>query len=107
MVDQLRIIVLGFLIRGPSGGLAWHYLNYVHGLAELGYDVYYIEDSGDEPSCFDHALNGPTTDCTYGLRFASKALNALGLGDRWAYYDAHVNEWKGPRSADALLLCKT
>lgn len=54
--NRLRIIVLGYLIRLPQGGLAWHYLNYVHGLAELGHDVYYIEDSYDRPGGFEQLL---------------------------------------------------
>ena len=34
--DHLRIIVLGYLVRGPFGGMAWHHLNYVGGLAGWG-----------------------------------------------------------------------
>jgi hypothetical protein len=103
-MNTLRIIVLGWLIRGPSGGLAWPYLNYVHGLAALGHDVYYIEDS---EFYFDPELNGEVTDPGHGLRFASDAFGRLGLGDRWAYYEAHTNTWKGARARDALDLCKT
>jgi hypothetical protein len=105
--SRLRIVVLGSLVRLPMGGLAWHYLNYVHGLAELGHDVYYIEDSYDRPACFGPDSSGPTTNADYGLRFSSQAFSRLGLADRWAYYDAHTNEWKGPRAYDAVTLCKT
>src|SRR5688572_23932997 len=42
--DRLRILVLGYLVRGPLGGLAWHYVQYVLGLARLGHDVYFLED---------------------------------------------------------------
>jgi hypothetical protein len=105
--SRLRIIVLGFLIREPTGGQAWHYLNYVQGLAELGHDVYYIEDSDDTAMCFSPTLGGPTNDPTAGLQFASEAFSRLGLGDRWAYYDAHTDEWKGPRAYDARTLCES
>jgi hypothetical protein len=105
--SRLRIIVLGSLVRLPLGGLAWHYLNYVHGLAEMGHDVYYVEDSYDRPACFGPDSSGPTTNADYGLRFSSQAFSRLGLADRWAYYDAHTNEWKGPRASDAVTLCKT
>jgi hypothetical protein len=105
--NRLRIIVLGFLIRLPQGGIAWHYLNYVHGLAELGHDVYYIEDSYDRPACCGPDGDGPTTDAGYGLRFAADAFRRLGLADRWAYYDAHTNRWQGPRAGDAVTLCRT
>jgi hypothetical protein len=103
----LRVIVMGSLIREPTGGNAWANLSYAHGLAELGHDVYYIEDSDDYPACYDPKNSAATTDPTYGLRFAADALPRLGLGDRWAYYDAHANEWKGARARDALALCKS
>ena len=32
-LDRLRIIVLGYIVRGPMGGMAWHHLQYVMGLA--------------------------------------------------------------------------
>jgi len=106
-VDKLRVIVLGLLVREPTGGQAWHYLNYVHGLAHLGYDVYYIEDSGNQASCWDPALTEASTDPTCGLHFASAAFARLGLGDRWAYYDAHASQWQGARARDARELCQT
>jgi hypothetical protein len=105
--SRARLVVLGWIIRGPVGGIAWHYLNYVCGLAELGYDVYYIEDSDDVPCCCDRTLISWNSDPTYGLSFASAAFARLGLGDRWAYYDAHTDEWKGARSRDARELCQT
>jgi hypothetical protein len=105
--SRLRVVVLGWMIREPTGGNAWQTLNYVHGLANLGHDVYYIEDSDDSPMCYGPDLGRPTTEPTYGLRFASEAFARLGLGDRWAYYDAHANEWKGARAHDARVLCNT
>jgi hypothetical protein len=105
--NGLRVIVLGSLIREPTGGHAWANLSYVHGLAELGHDVYYIEDSDDYPTCYDSKISAATTDPTCGLRFAANALARLGLGDRWAYYDAHAGEWKGARAHDARALCES
>ncbi len=51
--SRARIIILGYIVRGPLGGLAWHHLQYVLGLSGLGHDVYFIEDSDDYPSCYD------------------------------------------------------
>ena len=44
------------------------------------------------------------TDPSYGLRFAADALGGLGLGDHWAYFDAHTGRWLGPGSGRARLL---
>src|SRR5690349_3926489 len=106
-LSRLRVIVQGWLVRGPAGGCAWHYLNYILGLRELGHDVYYIEDSSENQSCCDAGMISRGTDPTYGLRFASHAFNRLGLADRWAYYDAHREEWRGARAHDARELCRT
>ena len=45
--DALRIVVLGYLVRGPLGGMAWSDLHYVLGLRSLGHDVWFLEDSDD------------------------------------------------------------
>jgi hypothetical protein len=46
MTSSLRIIVTGLIAQYPLGGVTWDYLQYVLGLARLGHDVYYLEDSG-------------------------------------------------------------
>jgi len=103
MAQRMRIIVHGYLVRGPLGGIAWHHLQYVLGLRRLGHDVYFIEDSDDYPSCYDPVRNVTDTDPGYGLRFAAAAFSRLGLGARWAYYDAHRRVWHGPARRPAEL----
>jgi hypothetical protein len=98
---RLRIIVLGYLVRGPLGGLAWHHLQYVVGLHRLGHDVYFLEDSDDYPACYDPARGVTDTDPSYGLRFAAEAFTRLGLANRWAYHDAHTGRWLGPCAEQA------
>jgi hypothetical protein len=101
-LSGLRVLVLGYIVRGPIGGMAWHHLHYVLGLARLGHDVYFVEDSHDYPSCYDPERGVVDTDPTYGLRFARAAFERLGLGERWAYYDAHTGRWLGPAAATIL-----
>jgi hypothetical protein len=103
--QKLRIVVLGYIIRGPVGGMAWHHLQYVLGLADLGHEVLFLEDSDDYPSCYDPSRHVVDVDPTYGLAFARFAFDRLGVGDRWAYYDAHQQAWHGPRAEDAQSLC--
>lgn len=104
---SLRVVVAGYVVRGPLGGLAWHHLQYVMGLAALGHDVWFVEDSDDYPSCYDPVRSVTGTDPSYGLRFAAGAFEGVGLGDRWAYHDAHSNSWYGPAGGRLPELCRT
>lgn len=104
-LSGLRIIVLGYIVRGPIGGMTWHHLQYVLGLSLLGHDVYFLEDSEDYPSCYDPSTNAVGIDPTYGLSFAARVFDRIGLADRWAYYDAHARRWCGPAAARALDIC--
>ena len=79
VASRLRIVVLGYVIRGPLGGMAWHHLNYVLGLRELGHDVYFVEDSDDEPCCYDPSRGYSSEDPSYGLGFAERTFARLGL----------------------------
>jgi hypothetical protein len=42
----MRVVVTGLIATYPVGGVAWDYVQYVHGLAALGHDVTYLEDTG-------------------------------------------------------------
>jgi hypothetical protein len=110
--DRLRIVVLGYIVRWPIGGSAWHHLQYVMGLAQLGHDVYFAEDSDDYHSCYNPDRDVTDTDPSYGLKFVARTFDRVGLGDRWVYHDSHTSTWFGPyadrvheigSSADILL----
>jgi hypothetical protein len=105
--NRLRVIVLGLIVRFPLGGMAWHYLQYVIGLARRGHDVYFVEDSDDYESCYDPVKNVMSVDPTYGLQFTSEVFEEVGLGDRWAYYDAHTERWHGLAAEAMGVVCST
>ncbi len=98
--SKLRILVLGYIVRGPLGGLVWHHLQYVLGLVKLGHDVVFLEDSDDYAACYNPLTNEMNTDPSYGLRFIDKAFKKLKLNDLWAYYDAHTKQWFGKTRAE-------
>lgn len=105
--EQRRILVLGYLVRGPLGGLAWHHLQYVLGLARMGHDVYFLEDSDDYESCYDPVQDQMTRDPGYGLRFADRCFQRLELAGRWAYHDAATGSWHGPLGERVVRLCES
>ncbi len=101
----LRIVVLGYVVRGPLGGMAWSNLQYLVGLARLGHDVFFVEDSDDYPACYDPQRGLTDEDPAYGLRFAERVFRRVGLGERWAYHDAHRQRWLGPAASRILSVC--
>ncbi|MCC6679835.1 MAG: glycosyltransferase [Phycisphaeraceae bacterium] len=99
----MRILVLGYIVRCPLGGMAWHYLQYALGLRQLGHDVFFFEDSDlHEACCYDPSRHAVDEDPTFGLAFSDKLFREVGLEHRWAYFDGHRNRWHGPRAHDAV-----
>jgi hypothetical protein len=83
-----RIILGSYFVRYPVGGnLSW-VLQYLLGFHALGHDVYVVEKSGYEHSCFDPDRNEMTDDCSYGVHAVHELLSRFDLGDRWCYIDA-------------------
>jgi hypothetical protein len=93
MTSSLRIIVTGMIAHHPIGGMTWHYLQYLVGLARLGHDVYYLEDMADHPS--SPADKWSATDCTFNVEYLSDVMSRFGLGDRWAYCFYMGPQWFG------------
>lgn len=108
IAEPLRIIVLGYIVRGPIGGLAWHHLQYVIGLAAMGHEVIFVEDSGDTEwgCCYDPSTGITGIDPGYGLQFAQQAFSQVGLSDQWCYYDAFTSRWSGPYSNKIEAYCR-
>jgi len=103
LTPPLRVIVTGLLAGYPLGGMAWHYLQYVLGLARLGHDVVYLEDSGRDP--YNPTEGGPSAHCDYNVRFLGGLLARFGLDGRWAYRSGADAAWYGmpdERRAEAL-----
>lgn len=104
--QRLRIVVLGYLVRGPIGGMAWHHLQYVIGLQRLGHAVLFVEDSEDYPSCYDPTTHEVGIDPSYGIAFAKRVFRRLSF-ENWAYYDAHSQQWMGPAGEQAVSVCES
>src|SRR5678815_156491 len=60
--DRGRIIVFGILFWYPLAGVTWQFLHYLIGLRRLGYDPWYIEDSGRW--IYDPRLNDLSPDAS-------------------------------------------
>jgi hypothetical protein len=78
-----RIIVFGILFWYPLAGVTYQFLHYLIGLRSLGYDPYYVEDSGRW--IYDPQLNDLSPDPTRNLDAVVPVLKAHGFGERWAF----------------------
>jgi hypothetical protein len=99
MDSRLRIIVSGMVGLYPVGGMAWHYLQYLVGLARLGHDVYYHEDTWSWPY---HPLNRTyTSEGTYSGEYVGRFFDryAPALKDRWHYLHLHETSFGMKRAS--------
>ena len=80
-----RLILAGIVGRYPVGGVTWCALQYIAGFQRLGYEVFYLEDTGE---CnFDPVQNAIATDPAYALEYIRRQLALVGLEDAWCYID--------------------
>lgn len=91
--SKLRIIVTGLIAQYPLGGVAWDYLQYVVGLARLGHDVYYIEDTGQWP--YNPHEAGTAKTCDFNVNHLRDTLGRFGLQERFAYKFPWGPAWHG------------
>ena len=87
--SSLRIVVTGLVGAYPVGGVAWDYLQYPIGLARLGHDVVYHEDTWIWP--YHPIENRPVETATYSVDYISRFFRnyAPELSHRWHY--RHLN----------------
>lgn len=81
----MQAIVTGMIATYPVGGVAWDYGQYALGLERMGWDVFYLEDTGGET--YDPTKGEYGGDYSVGVRFLRDSLRALSptLGDRWHF----------------------
>jgi hypothetical protein len=78
-----RIVVWGYLGSYPFGGMTWQVLHYLAGLRDLGFDVWYVEDTDAEVR--DPATLWTTSDYAPNVEYLARQMDAIGLGDRWIF----------------------
>lgn len=106
-----KVIVSGILFWYPLAGVTYQFLHYLLGLRRLGFDVYYVEDSGRW--VYDPIARSITGDALPNVKRVVTTLEAHGFAGKWAFRGA----WPGGpcygmteaeifalyREADALL----
>lgn len=118
MSGKLRLVIMGILGRTPLAGVSWQVLHFLEGFRRLGYDVYYIEDTGGwayNPLQKTHGNgceNTHASNCQYAVNYVAQLMSSFGLQDRWAYLSRVDDQFFGLsqtqvsrlfESADALV----
>lgn len=80
-----RIVVAGFAIGFPLGGQMWMMLHFAAGLARLGHEVLFLEDTSNWAYPFDPMLGYATSDSSGGRAALDAMFRRYGLAGRWAY----------------------
>jgi hypothetical protein len=109
--SSLRIVVTGLVGAYPVGGVAWDYLQYPIGLARLGHDVVYHEDTWIWP--YHPIENQPVETADYSVDYISRffRIYAPALSRSWHYRHlstesfglSHTEFQEFARSADLCL----
>ncbi|WP_207495205.1 glycosyltransferase family 1 protein [Aridibaculum aurantiacum] len=98
-----KILVLGYIIRAPFGGLCFHHLQYLLSLKNLGHEVLFYEDSDDYPGYY----NSQSIEIAkhLGFDFINKLFAYYGLENKWVFFDSGVNVWHGLSRNTFLNFC--
>jgi hypothetical protein len=78
-----KIIVFGILFWYPLAGVTYQFLHYLIGLRRLGYDPYYVEDSGR--LVYDPRIIDLTPDTSGNIEAVAPILEAHGFAGHWAF----------------------
>jgi hypothetical protein len=109
----LTIVVGGYIVAYPLGGMTWHHLNYLLGLHEMGHEVWFLEDSGSYSYPYNPVTWESSADSSYGRAYLGRTFNQYGLPLRYCYYSEFENKHYGLSGAELnellqradLLLC--
>lgn len=93
MRGRETLLVLGITGQYPMAGVAWQAINYLIGFKDLGWDVYYVEDSG--APAYDPRVGGVSGSSDYAVQYIADVMHAVGLDDRWVYLDMMNNAVHG------------
>ncbi len=104
-MKNLRVVVGGYLGLLPAGGVTWDYVQYPVGFAELGCDVFYIEDTRLWPVY--QAEGYDYGDATPNVQHLAAVMDAFGLGERWAYRDEASGQCFGLSEARVFEILRT
>jgi hypothetical protein len=83
-----RIVLGGYMVRYPLGGMLAGYVQWLVGFQRLGHEIYAVEKAGGRGSCYDPRRDLMTDDCSSGFALVTALLERFGLEGRLCFVDA-------------------
>jgi hypothetical protein len=103
-MSRKSLIFAGVIGRYPVGGVTWCALHYIAGFQKLGFEVFYLEDTGE--FCFDPRKNDVNAHPGYALKYIEENLKLVGLDNSWAYIN-HDGKYYGKSRNKVAEICRT
>jgi hypothetical protein len=88
-----KIVLLHFVGQMPLAGIAWQAVHHIVALEKLGWEVWYVEDSGTP--AYDPRIASVAADCRYNVSYLSKVMEGSQLSSRWSYWCGLDDTWHG------------
>lgn len=90
-----RVVVAGWVTGLPTSSFFWHAVSFAIGFQDAGHDVWFLEDSGDDPWCYDPETEELDPSAAYGVRFLAREMAAIGMADRWVFRHGPTGRYDG------------
>lgn len=107
MARPLKIVVCGYLVGFPMGGMAWMLGHWLLGLHRLGHQILLIEDAGQWTPAYNPVTHECGPDSEYGRGLLRRFLDHLGLSIPWAYRSGLERRTYGVSEQDIDAWCSS
>ena len=87
----------------PVGGVTWSYLHYIKGFQRLGFEVFYLEDTGEWG--FDPQIGQFLEDPSYATKYIHETLKKIGLEHAWTFIDS-MGQYYGQTQQQVRKICQ-
>lgn len=102
---KLKIVVGGYVVSFPLGGQVWMFMHFLKGLARMGHDVIFVEDTAEWALPFDPNKGYASADSSHGRKVVGEAFERIGMTGRWAYNSIFENKLYGMEREDLERFC--
>ena len=91
LLPRKKVVLLGMMSRHPVAGVIWQYVHYLVGFERLGYEVYYVEAGGHQPSSMLAHDYDESDRVPQATAFIDRIMRRFDLGNRWAFQALHAD----------------